>query len=195
MTDLLFDVPWWIQTILIVIGAALALSGNRRQNDRTRNGGIALIGLAIAWSVMSYLVDTPKEKCQRQTRQFVQSVVDRDWTTFHVLLDADVRFAFHGSQWQIDGRDTLEEDVKKDVESIGLKSVHITNMKTSEDGSAITITIAVLSTQSSTLDRPLDSDWEMEWHRSAGKWLLHDIRAVQVANLSPDQIRSSLPGR
>src|SRR5215469_8550183 len=161
MTDLLFDVPWWIPTVLIVVGVALSLSGNRRQNDRARNGGLALIGLAIAWSVMSYLVDTPKEKCQRQTRQFVQSVVDRDWKTFSNLLAPDVRFLFAGSPWQIEGRDTLEQDVKTDVESIGLKSVNITHMQSAQDDRAITISIAVWSTQTQTLERPLDSEWEM----------------------------------
>jgi hypothetical protein len=195
MTDLLFDVPWWVPTVLIVVGVALTVSGNRRQIERTRNMGFALIGLAMAWSIMSYLVDTPKEKCQRQTRQFVQSVVDRDWSRFRSLLAPDVEFQFKGSGWQIEGRDTLEEDVKKDVESIGLKSVHITGMQAEEDDRGITITIAVWSSQTQTLERPLDSDWEMEWRWSGERWLLHDIRAIQVANLSADQIRASLPGR
>jgi hypothetical protein len=195
MTDLLFDVPWWIPTVLVVVGVALAVSGNRRQINNTRNGGLAMIGLAIGWSVMSYLVDTPKEKCQRQTRQFVQSVVDRDWLTFAGLLAPDVEFQFKGSPWQIEGRDTLESDVKQDVESIGLKSVHISNMQTVQDDRAITVTIAVWSTQTETMERPLDSDWEMEWRWSGQHWLLHDIRAVQVANLSADQIRASVPAR
>jgi hypothetical protein len=195
MTDLLFDVPWWIPTVLVIVGLALAVSGNRRQINNTRNGGLAMIGLAIGWSVMSYLVDTPKEKCQRQTRQFVQSVVDRDWLTFASLLAPDVEFQFKGSPWQIEGRDTLESDVKQDVESVGLKSVHISNMQTVRDDRAITVTIAVWSTQTETMERPLDSDWEMEWRWSGQHWLLHDIRAAQVANLSADQIRASLPAR
>lgn len=195
MSDLLFDVPWWIPTVLIVVGLALTVSGNRRQIARTRNAGLAMIALAIGWSVMSYLVDTPKEKCQRQTRQFVQSVVDRDWKTFSSLLAPDVRFAFTGSPWEIEGRDTLEQDVKTNVESIGLKSVNITHTQAAQDSRGITISIAVWSTQTQTMERPLDSDWEMEWRWSGERWLLHDIRAVQVANLSADQIRASLPAR
>ena len=195
MTDLLFDVPWWIPTVLIVVGVALAVSGNRRQISKTRNIGVAMIALAIGWSVMSYLVDTPKEKCQRQTRQFVQSVVDRDWKTFANLLAPDVQFQFAGNPWEIEGRDTLEQDVKTDVESIGLKSVNVTHVQAAQNDRGITISIDVLSTQTETLERPLDSEWEMEWHWSGERWLLHDIRAVQVANLSADQIRASLPAR
>jgi hypothetical protein len=195
MTDLLFDVPWWIPTILTVVGIALMVSGNRRQINQTRNAGLGLIALAVGWSVMSYLVDTPKEKCQHQTRLFVQSVVDRDWNTFTTLLAPDVEFQFKGSNWQIEGRDMLENAVKTDVEHIGLKSVHISDMQTAQDAGSITITIAVWSNQTSTMERPLDSDWEMEWRQSGDRWLLQNIRAIRVANLSADQIRTSLPVR
>src|SRR6476646_3624043 len=109
MSDLLFDVPWWLPSLLGIIGISLAISGNRRQNERTRAWGLGVIALAVSWALLSYLVDTDKEKCQKLTRQFVQSVVAQDWTTFDNSLDPNVSFRFAGTTWSIVGKDTLDQ--------------------------------------------------------------------------------------
>ena len=108
MNDLLFDVPWWLPTLVAIVGISLAVSGNRRQNDSVRNRGLIIIGAAVVWAAISILVDTDKEKCQKWTKQFVQSVVARDWPTFDGLLDPNVSFRFAKSPWSIVGRDTLD---------------------------------------------------------------------------------------
>jgi len=133
MSDLLFDVPWWLPTVLAITGISLWVSGNRRQNRRLRDGGAVLVLLAVAWSAMSFLVDTAKETCQKQTRQFVQAVVDRKWNTFEELLDPEVRFAFSGSSWRIIGRDTLSRAVQADIGHIGLKTAHLAGMRASQE--------------------------------------------------------------
>src|SRR5665213_2679518 len=82
MNDLLFSVHWYLPTLLSVGGIGLFVSGNRRQLPRPRNLGAALIVLALAWAMLSYFVDTDKEKVERGTRQLVADVVNGKWDQF-----------------------------------------------------------------------------------------------------------------
>ncbi len=195
MNDLLFAVPWWIPTLLGVIGVSVAVSGNRRQNERVRGWGLAVIGVAVGWAVMSYLVDTDKEKCTKLTKQFVQSVVTQDWKTFDNLLDANVAFRFEGSAWSIVGKDTLDNALRADIGHVGVESARITGSEARQEAGAVTVHISVWSVQKSTMEQAINSEWEMDWQKSGGRFLLREIRAVRVANLSADQIRGSLPVR
>ncbi|HXE51501.1 MAG TPA: hypothetical protein VN541_00710 [Tepidisphaeraceae bacterium] len=192
MRDLLFNVPWWIPTILLIAGVILWVSGNRRQHDRTRTIGWALMLLALVWATVSYLVDTPKEKCLKLTREFIQSVVDRKWSTFDSLMEPDVDFNFVDSPWRIDGRQAIDDAVKGDVDQIGLKGAHATSTEATEQNETVVVRCTVWSDQEMSMGRPLDSKWEFEWRQSNGRWLIRQIRGVQVANLSPDEIRGSL---
>lgn len=191
MRDLLFSVPWYLPTLLAIVGLAVFVSGNRRQNPRVRTTGFALIGVAILWAVVSYLVETPKEICERQTRQYVRSVVDRDWTTFNKLMEPDVRFT-DGSNWQINGRQTWADDIKSGADQIGLKGASITSLNVEETGAIVTTTITVYSTQELTMDRPVDSEWRLEWRNSGGQWLLHELKPLRVSGTSLDQVRANL---
>ena len=194
MRDLLFSVPWYLPTILGIVGLALFVSGNRRQNPQVRTAGVAVIGLAILWAVVSYLVETPKEICEKQTRQYVRAVVDRDWPTFDRLMEPDVRFT-DGTDWQIAGRDTWSGDVKSGAEQIGLKSASISSMNLDEKSDAIIASITVYSTQEQTLERPIDSEWTLEWRQSGGRWLVHELRPLRVSGASLGQVREMLRKR
>jgi hypothetical protein len=192
MRDLLFDVPWYLPTLGIIIGLTLLFGGNRRQNPRQRNVGAILVLIAVGWAVMSYLVDTPKEICQKQTRAFIQSVVDRNWSTFDNLLEPGVNFKFIGSPWEIDGRDPLTNAVKADVEQIGLKSAMITEAAATESGGTITVAVKLFTNQTYTMERPIDSDWEWDWRETDGHWRIHEIRALRVSGADPSQVRGGL---
>jgi hypothetical protein len=191
MRDLLFSVPWYLPTLLAIVGLALFVSGNRRQKPQIRAAGVAVIGLAVLWAVVSYLVETPKEICERQTRQYVKSVVDRDWATFNKLMEPQVQFT-DGTDWHIDGRDTWSDDVKSGAEQIGLKGASITSLIETESTDSVTATITVYSTQAASLDRPVESEWTLEWRASGGHWLLHELRPVQVSGMTLDQVRGEL---
>lgn len=192
MTDLLFDVPWWLPTLLVIAGIAIWVRGNRRQERRPIAIGIGLIVLAVGWSLLSYFVDTPKETCQKQTRQFVQAVVDRDWNAFNTLCGSDLDFKMMGNSWRMEGRDEIVSMVKGEVEHIGLKSAHVSDTKASQDGNTITVSMTVWSNQTLTMERPIDSDWEMDWRRVGERWVLREVRATRVANLAPDEVSRSL---
>jgi len=195
MNDLLFDVPWWIPTLLGLIGVALLVSGNRRQQAHTRRAGAAVLLIAVTWAVVSYLVDTPKEKCEKLTRRFVQSVVDRDWKTFDSVMEPEVSFQFTGGSWQISGRDDLDQSVRSAADRVGLKSATITSSEASQTGDTVTIAIKVWTRQDFSLDEPISSQWELDWRQTNGQWLLHEIKAVEVSGATPEQVQQGLHSR
>lgn len=189
MRELLFAVPWWLPTLIALIALAMLVNGNRRQNARMRGAGLTVLLLAVVWGVMSYLVDTPREKCEKLTRRFVQSVVARDFGTFRALMEPGVTFQFAGSDWRIDGRENLTETVKDRADKIGLKSATVTSMRSAESADTVTTTIRVWSSQELTLDQPVNSQWELDWRQTGGQWLLHEIRAIEVSGASPEQVQ------
>lgn len=192
INDLLFDVPWWIPTLLGVIGLVLLVRGNRRQHRRTRNAGAAVLLVAVAWAVVSDLVDTPKEKCQKLARQFVQSVVARDWKTFDALMEPGVAFQFVGSSWQISGRDELDGRVRSAADQIGLKSATIMDMQATQTDQTVSITFKVFSRQEFSLDEPIASRWQFDWRQSDGHWRLHQITALEVSGATSEQVEHGL---
>jgi hypothetical protein len=194
MYEFFFSVPWWAPTILVIVGLAVMTRGNRRQNQRTRDIGIGVILLGVAWAVISFLVDTPKEICTKQTRVFVQSVVSKDWTTFDNLLDPDVRYAFVDGDWNMVGRERLDTAVRADIDQIGVSSASVSGLEASDNGDTVTTKFTVLSAQKATMDQMVPSSWDFDWHKSSsGRWVVSEIRCRSVANLSASEIRSTLP--
>ena len=191
MRDLLFSVPWYLPVLLAIVGLALFVSGNRRQKPQILTAGFAVIGLAILWAVVSYLVETPKEICERQTRQYVRSVVDRNWATFNNLMEPQVQFT-DGTDWHINGRDTWADDVKSGAQQIGLHGASISSLTETESANSVTVTITVYSTQDYSMDRPVQSEWTLEWRATGGRWLLHELRPVEVTGMTLDQVRGVL---
>ena len=145
MYDLLFNVPWWIPTVLGIVGIALMVRGNRQQNERIRIAGTGVLLLGVGWAIMSYLVDTPKETCISQSRALVQSVVAKDWTKFDALLDPTVRFTFEGSDWNIDGKDRLDTTLHGDIDKVGVTSATVTGIEASDEQDHVVTQFSVLS--------------------------------------------------
>jgi hypothetical protein len=194
MYDLLFNVPWWIPTVLGIVAIALMVNGNRQQNERIRAAGAGIAVLAVGWAVVSYLVDTPKETCIKQTRTFVQSVVARDWMTFDGLLDPEVQYHFVGIEWDMQGRDRLDTAVRADVDKIRITSASVTSLTASDKNETVTTKFTVFSVQEETMGQMINSDWEFDWHKaSSGRWVVSAIRCKKIGNLDAADIRNTLP--
>src|SRR5437764_8169317 len=87
MNDLLFDTPLWLLGLLVIVGAALFWSGNNRRDKTLKLVGLAVLLAGVVLGVLSYFIDTDKERAVRQTRQIVAAADRRDWDAFGRLLD------------------------------------------------------------------------------------------------------------
>ena len=153
-----------------------------------------MILLGVGWAVMSYLVDTPKETCIKQTRKFVQSVVARDWMTFDDLLGPNVRFQFAEENWDIKGRDGIDAAVRAKIDHVGVSSASVGGLEASENADVVTTSFRVFSVQKATMDEPITSDWDLDWRKSsAGHWAVSEIRCRGIGNLDAKSIQGSLP--
>ena len=123
MTRLLFDAPWWLPTVLAFLGIALFWNGNRRGETKLRNAGLLLLLGAVAVLAVSHFVDTDIEKAEKQSKQLVYAVEQRDWATLKTILDPNTSLHVLGGIQLYDSRDEIIAAAKKAVDQHGLKNV------------------------------------------------------------------------
>ena len=185
MRDLLFDTPWWLLTLIGIAGIALFMSGNARQNKGLLRSGLVVLLLGILLAVVSYLVDTPREKVIKGTHTLVQAAVERDKTKLAASLHPNASLAGWNRQQIIDGAVVY-------ADRFGLKSATITGMEVKEDNaSQYTVTMRVIARfQGQNL--PYDNvptDWRLNWWEMPdGKWVLKDVIPLGNANLGGNQM-------
>ena len=195
-TVLLFDTPWWLPTAIVLVGTVVFYTANKRREMKLRTAGLAIAALGIVLALLSYFVDTDRERAEKQTRQLVAAVEKRDWTTMRNLLHprASVSIANVGSTLYND-RDQIVARAQEGVDRYGVKSITVTSVEARQDQTIITVTLNALSVQDSTMGRPITSTWEFDWLESSNGWSLYRIRAIKIANQQSDQIEPMFPRR
>ena len=189
MYDLLFNTPWWLPTSIIAAGIGLFLTGNARQKTRVRNVGAIVALLGVLLIVVSWEVETPKEIADRQTREIIHAVEKKDWPAMTRLLDP--KSSLGTVQLTIfSNREDLVNGAKNSSERWQLQSVIVTSLSVVQDQSDITVDVDVLSTQDSTMGRPVTSSWKFDWEQSDKDWKLERITCLKIG----DQEVSRLPG-
>lgn len=188
MTDLLFATPWWLLGAIVIIGITLFVSGNRRQHAGVRLAGVLVVLLAVALLLLSYFVETDKEKASHDTREVVAAVQDADWSKLKSLLDP------HASLVTVLGtvyknRDDLIQGAQAAADRYALKSVTIRSLDATQDQAGIAVDLDVFSVQDATMDRPVPSSWRFDWEKSGDDWRLYRITCLKIGNEDARQIK------
>src|SRR4051812_33750736 len=126
MRDLLFDTPWWLLTPIGVTGIALLMAGNSRQDRTLIRSGLGVILLGIALAVVSYLVDTPREKVVKGTHALIDAAVARDGQAMANQLHANAVLGGWNRKQIIEGAPVY-------ADRFGLKKATITGMDVKEE--------------------------------------------------------------
>lgn len=191
MNDLLFDVPWWIPTLLALLGIVVFWNGNNRQNRRLRNTGTGLLLLAVAWFTVSYLVDTDKEKCQKGTKQLVADVVNGRWNDFQSRLAPDVNFRVQGGRSYAKGADSVAHYAHAGADAIHLDSANVQSTYAEQTGTLITVTAYIYSNQSGGNNPPtMNSTFDFDWVLLNQGWVVREIRIKQVGNMKAQDMEA-----
>ena len=195
-TRLLFETPWWLPTVVVVIGAVVFYTANKRGEARLRRAGVIIAALGVGLALVSYFVDTDRERAVKRTRQLVTSFEDKDWATMRSLLHpkasvgiANVPITLYNDREQIVAR------AQDAADRYGFRSVNITSLDARQDQTIITVSLSVISVQEQTGGRPITSTWEFDWLESADGWSLYKIRAIQVGGQQGDRIEPMFPRR
>jgi len=186
MQDFFFDTPLWMLGGLAVVGIALFMVGNNRTDATLRNVGLAVVGAGILLFLMSFFVDTNKEKCIKRSRQLVQAVQDRDWTTFEKLVSPRCKVQILGSGVIYQTGKQLRNATEIAADQFNLKSNSILGIEAQDTGDFIKIGINVLSDS-------LPTSWEMEWQDSDNGWQLTDLTAIKIYNQTGDAMKHNFP--
>jgi len=193
MTDLLFDAPWWLVSMVVGVGVVIFISGNRRVERGIRNLGLALLGLAALLVLFRLLVDTPKKIALRESRQLVASVESGDWKTFRSLLAPDATLRVLTSRPVYTDAEQVTAAAQAGAEGVRLRAVHLRSAVVEQTGPLATVTVDVFTEQEQAGVPVLDSAWQFDFKKTSVGWRVSEIRALKIADLSADQIERELP--
>ncbi len=191
MTETLYDAPFWMPIALIGTGVFALLSGNRRQDAKLRNIGLAVASGGIVLFLLSHFVDTNREKAQKRTRQLVQAVDTQDWSALRALLDAKASMQVVSAN-VYSNREQIVAAAKIATEQYGLKNIRILSMSSREDGSLITVDLDALSDQGLT-GQAFPTGWQFEWQELSAGWTLMRITCLRIGNDSGEATRGHFP--
>jgi hypothetical protein len=194
MAQLLFDTPWWLPTLLAFLGIALFWNGNRRQESKVRNAGLAFCLAAVLVLAVSYYVDTDLEKATKESKSLVYAVNARDWNTLKRILSPTTSLHVLGGATEIYGTSAeIIGGAQKAVDQYGLKNVRILSTTPEQTDTVITITMTIVSEQDFTSGRPITTTWQFEWQQSGETWTLTRITNITIGNMSGEAAGRQFP--
>lgn len=182
--DLLFDTPWWLPLGLGLVGMAIWISGNKRRDRALLYIGSVAIVLALAVAIVSYFVQTPRERAEHASRAFIRAVVEQQLETAEAILDPRAHVNVLGGSTQYANRTQVMAAVDRADELFGLKSATITSLRSERQGPLIIIYVDVLSVQSATMDQGFPTSWQFEFQFTGDEWKLWRITLVKAPRFS-----------
>ena len=193
LTDYLFNTPWWLPAILLVVGAVVFYVANGRLDRRNRTIGMVILSLGVGIGVVSYFVETDLEKAETHTKNVVSAVDRQDWDALRTLLDRNTSVGIANAVTLYRGPDQVAGKAKEASEKYGFKSVNVTGMTSHQDQTLITIGIGVVSVQDA-VGAPITSRWEFDYLQASDGWFLNEIRAIEIGRSQGEQMEHMFRG-
>jgi hypothetical protein len=163
----IYETPWWLPTGIALLGIILFITGNNRLEKRLRLAGIIVVALAVILAVVSYFLDSDREKVIKRTNALVQTVERRDWDGMGAYLHPDVTISVFA------GREQVVNGTKRAAEYSDLKQARVVSLDaTVLPDRIIRVTMRVNGT---TRDGSLPTDWTLEWEETDGGWVVRNI--------------------
>ena len=192
MDELFFHTPWWLPTTIIAAGIALFLAGNRRTKGSVRTAGAAVIGLGVLLILLSWAVDTDTEKVEARAKQLVESAGHNDWSTVETLLSPTAHFTFQMGDRHYGDRKKLIEAARQASDTTGLRTAWVASDHLTQTGGLITTEMRVFSDQDKVGGHQIPSDWQLDWQKENGQWVVSEIRLIQVGDVGAEAINQHL---
>jgi len=163
----IYETPWWLPTGIALLGIILFITGNNRLEKRLRIAGIIVIAFAVILALVSYFLDSDREKVVKRTHALVQSVEARDWNRMGDYLHPNVAVS------AFTGREQVVNGTRRAAEYSDLRQARIVSLDaTVMPDHIIRVTMRVNGT---TRDGSLPTDWTLEWEETDGGWVVRNI--------------------
>src|SRR2546426_2283439 len=86
----IYETPWWLPTGIALLGIILFVTGNNRLEKRLRLAGIVIVALAVILALVSFFLDSDREKVIKRSNALVESIDARDWSRLATYLHPNV---------------------------------------------------------------------------------------------------------
>ncbi|HEV8607138.1 MAG TPA: hypothetical protein VGQ99_17490 [Tepidisphaeraceae bacterium] len=163
----IYETPWWLPTGIGLLGVILFVTGNNRLEKKLKLAGISVIILAVALALLSFFLDSEREKVIKRTRGLVESVEARDWNRMATYLHPNVTISVFA------GRDRVVSATRNAAEYSDLRQARVYSVDTTElPDQTMRATVRVNSTlrEGTSL-----SDWVLEWEKTDAGWVVRTI--------------------
>ena len=172
MTSLLFNAPYWLLALLVLVAVALIFTGLRRQQGQLRIAGIALIALAALLLVLRLTVMTDEKRVERDARSLVEAVGHNNWTTAARHLE-------HARLLELEDG-ALAARAQSICKLYGLTGIKVNALEVRREPNVITVTLSLTSQHSGQFADSVPSNWVFEYQKQGKEWTLMQIVPVSI---------------
>jgi len=192
MAEWLFNTPVWLPVCLAGVGLALLYVGNLRREKPVFLVGAGLLAVAGLLALLGWLVTTDREAVERQTRRLVQSVRDRDFTTFGALMDERVQMKAVVTIYR--GRGDFTTGAQATLDRIGLRSVTVLGMELQPASAGrFEVFVNALSEQD-IAPYPMTTSWRLDFEKCGEEWKIVAVEALvgRDGMVTPERVRERM---
>ena len=162
----IYETPWWLPTGIALLGIILFVTGNNRLEKRLRLAGIIVIALAVVLALVSFLLDSDREKVIKRTNALVDSIEARQWDRMASYLSPNINIV------GFSGRDAVVKATQNAAEASNLKQVRVVSLDATVLPDHIRATLRVNTT---LRDGTGLTDWALEWEETDAGWVVRNI--------------------
>lgn len=182
MQETLFNPPLWMPAVAVVIAIGVFVYGNARVQTSVRNAGLGLLGLAVAWCIAAFLIQTRVEKCITRTHAIVAAAEHADWARLRALLDKGTTLEF------LRGGDAIVNATQTTAGAYGLKDIRVFGTEAVAGPNTVDVTFnSLLEGQ-----QPLTASFRFEYEDRSDGMLLAKIVPLKIGEMNMDQVRNAI---
>jgi hypothetical protein len=160
-----------------------------------RNIGLGVIVLGVLLFLISWIVDTPEEKCVKRTKQLVQAVEKRDWDSFNKLVLPRCRLSILGAPGSsfYRSREEILAGAREGTERWDVKTARVYKSEAKTNIDYISVDIDVYSEQTQGYMQSLTTSWQLDWQDTPDGWMCQEVIAKRIGNQGGEQLRRVFP--
>lgn len=179
--NLLFEQPWPLAVLLLVVGVVLRTVGRRTGRRGLRRAALVSVLLAAGGVALAYFVETGREAVRRHTLGLVDAVEPLDADRVSALLADNVRVT--GPR----GRVMVESgEVRRRLASANRRySVASHRVRALDVWAAGDEGRAMLALYSQINASPSLTRWGLRWEKQGGTWRITEIRWLSYQGREP----------
>jgi hypothetical protein len=181
---LLFESPWPIVAVLVVVAVGLGIAGTRRANGRLQLAGAALVVLACGAWLLAWAVTTDREAVMARTEQLVQATAPLAMGEVRRLVAEDAIITGpNGEVWY--DWSVAQDQLQRTLTTWPVTDQTIRGLAVEVQGDAARSALDLRTTLEAA-GLPMPSTWLLTWRRTSdGGWQATEIRWLTLQGEEP----------